>query len=308
MITDTEIPTLTSLIAFAATARLGSMTAAARELGITQPLVSQRIRALEDSVGGVLLDRTTKPVTLTLAGRRFYQQLRDSLDGVLGAVQRVQRDVKNTRTTISISAYFGFTYCWLMPRFSQLQQAFPDYLFEIRPTNNEDEIYASNADIRFHFCPEANRYKFEQLVIPETVFPLCSPALAAELNLKEGDCLKDISHFPLLHKDMGDPRWINWQTWADIMGIRSRDIQASFCYNNYPLVLEAAEAGEGLCLGWQGLVEPLIEKKKLLVLGPKISSPRRGYTLCSDYAHTLAVKHVIDWLLAEVAAMRLPSP
>lgn len=301
MIRDADLPTLSSLIAFESTVRLGSMTAAARDLGITQPLVSQRIRALEETLGGVLLDRTTKPITTTTAGRKFYLQIRESLENLLNAVQTAKRDVSSSRTTISISAYFGFTFCWLMPRFSKLQQAFPDYLFEIRPTNSESEIHSSNSDICFHFRQDANRYRFEKLVIPESVFPLCSPELASQLNLREGDYLKDISRLPLLHKDVNDPRWIDWQTWADIMGIRSTGLQANFCYNNYPLVLEAAVAGKGLCLGWQGLVEPLIEEEKLLVLGPRISAPHRGYTLCSDYAQTLAVKRVIDWLLVEVS-------
>jgi len=302
---DADIPTLTCLIAFETSVRLGSMTAAAKELGVTQPLVSQRVRALEDAVGGVLIDRSTKPIVPTPAGRKFYMQMRDSLNGVLNAIQVAKRDVKSSKTTISISAYFGFTFYWLMPRLSKLQQEFPDYQFEIKPTNIENEIYSSNSDIRFHFFSDIGKYRYEKLVIPQTVFPLCSPALADELNLKEGDLLSDIEHLPLLHKDFDDPRWINWQAWADILGIKSSGINKNFCYNNYPLLLEATVAGKGLCLGWQGLVEPLVEDKKLIVLGPRISSPTRGYTICSDYAQTLAVKRVIDWFLEEIAAMNI---
>ena len=57
-----ESPTLHSLIAFDATVKHGSMTLAAEELGISQPLVSQRIRALEEVLGGVLINRENKPM------------------------------------------------------------------------------------------------------------------------------------------------------------------------------------------------------------------------------------------------------
>jgi DNA-binding transcriptional LysR family regulator len=46
------VPAMKALLAFEAVVRLGSMTAAAKEIGTTQPAISQQIRSLEESVGG----------------------------------------------------------------------------------------------------------------------------------------------------------------------------------------------------------------------------------------------------------------
>lgn len=62
-----EIPALKGLLAFEAVVRLGSMTSAAKELGTTQPAVSQQIRALEELVGGNLLDRSGTKLETTAA-------------------------------------------------------------------------------------------------------------------------------------------------------------------------------------------------------------------------------------------------
>ena len=57
----------------------GSITAAARELGLTRPTLSRRLAALEDAVGLALLHRTTRAVTATPAGRRLVERARPHL-------------------------------------------------------------------------------------------------------------------------------------------------------------------------------------------------------------------------------------
>ncbi len=75
------------LEAFAATARTGTFTAAARELGVGQPAVSQAVRRLEDRLGVVLFDRTGRSVTPTGAAAALLPQAQAALDAH-GAVQR----------------------------------------------------------------------------------------------------------------------------------------------------------------------------------------------------------------------------
>jgi DNA-binding transcriptional LysR family regulator len=59
------------LLAFVGVARTGSMTAAAAELGISQPGVSRQIQRLEEEIGVPLFDRGSRTLRLTPAGERF---------------------------------------------------------------------------------------------------------------------------------------------------------------------------------------------------------------------------------------------
>ena len=89
--------TLQALRAFECVARLGSVTAAARELHLTQPAVSMQLRQLEDRVGLPLTKRVGRHVQLTDAGeevarhaRRIVQQLREAEES-LSAMQGLRR-------------------------------------------------------------------------------------------------------------------------------------------------------------------------------------------------------------------------
>ncbi len=300
MMKESELPTLSALQAFEASVRNQSMTAAAEELGITQPLVSQRIRSLEEVLGGVLIDRSVKPLAPTTAGLKYYHELQGPLEAIRHATVKAKSALQESRTKITISVYFGFAFHWLMPRMERLQAAFPDYLFEITPTNSLKEVLASQADIVFHFSSPNGKYSFEKLLIPEEVYPVCSPEFAQKFDLKAGDYLENLYNLPLLHKDKSDDRWFNWQNWAAKLGLNPPNTPVTFCYNNYPLMVEAAVQGKGVCLGWEGLVNSFIDEGKLIALGPRIKSTSRGYLICSNYDSTFAVGNVINWLLAEV--------
>lgn len=300
MLKESELPTLNGLLSFEATVRNRSMTLAAEELGITQPLVSQRIRALEDIVGGILIDRSKKPVSPTAEGIKYYNELRGSTSSILRATDNIRDDFKETKTKISIHAYFGFAFHWLMPRLQRLQQAFPDYLFEIQPTNSLSDLTTAHADILFHFASHIGKYQFEKMLIPEVVFPVCSPEFAKKHGLKSGQLLSDLRNLPLLHKDVDDSRWLNWQRWAEALDVKPSSSPISFRYNNYPLIVEAAIGGHGLCLGWEGLINPFIQDGKLIALGPQIKSDKRGYQICSDYRANYAIGNVIKWFINEV--------
>lgn len=65
---------LRSLEVFVATAQSGNMTVAAHQLGLTQSSVSQTLSSLEHNLKVTLLDRSVRPVELTVAGRYFYDQ------------------------------------------------------------------------------------------------------------------------------------------------------------------------------------------------------------------------------------------
>jgi molybdenum-dependent DNA-binding transcriptional regulator ModE len=65
---------LNAMQTFVRVAELGSLSAAARDMGLTQPAVSQQIAGLEQQLRAQLLFRSTRAVTLTDAGAGYYRQ------------------------------------------------------------------------------------------------------------------------------------------------------------------------------------------------------------------------------------------
>lgn len=295
---EQDLPPLKSLVAFEATVRLGSMTAAAAELGTTQPAISQRIRTLEESFGCVLFERNGKLLRPTYEGQQIYSGLASPVSEIKAAVKRMRRHFNKQKPTISIAANFGFCYFWLMPKLPALQGQFPQIQFKIRPVNLDDDPMLQDADIAIQFGSLDGDFRFEKLLIPETVFPVCSPALAEKLGLVQGSVITSIEGLPLLHKDNDDSRWLDWNHWCQQAKITPPEEAPVFCFNNYPLLLTAAQDGEGVALGWAGLIEDQIKCGKLIALGPSIHRPHRGYIVRSNYHETFLVRDILQWLIS----------
>lgn len=80
------------LEAFLAVAEHGSFRAAAAELGISQSALSRRIQKLEDALGVMLLERTTRSVKLTLAARGFRDRASAMVEEAREALQAIGDD------------------------------------------------------------------------------------------------------------------------------------------------------------------------------------------------------------------------
>src|SRR6202795_4646758 len=83
---------LADLTAFVAVADRLSFRAAASQLGVTPSALSHSMRQLEDRLGVRLLNRTTRSVSVTDAGRRLLDRLRPAIDQIAGALENLDEE------------------------------------------------------------------------------------------------------------------------------------------------------------------------------------------------------------------------
>src|SRR4051812_50131524 len=90
---------LKPLAVFAEVVEAGSMSAAARRLGMSPSAVSQIVRALEQQGGGTLLHRSTRKLALTEAGERYYPHCKRMVAAARAAAEALQlaRDAPSGR-------------------------------------------------------------------------------------------------------------------------------------------------------------------------------------------------------------------
>ncbi|WP_281504837.1 LysR substrate-binding domain-containing protein [Chromohalobacter canadensis] len=288
-----------SLIAFDATARLGSMTAAAEEERTTQPTISQRIRTLEENIGLPLFDRQGSRLTLTFQGDRFYREVAPHLKEIRKAFEQIVHDGKRPSPSIVIAAGSGFTHLWLLPRLPALKQAFPDLSFKLMPIDRADDPELQAADIAIRFGPHVPQDE-GRLLASEAVFPVCSPSYAHEHNLSETFTEASLSDTLLLHQDIKDPRWLDWTQWLQCAGLSLTTQDDVFLYHNYALLLNATLAGQGIALGWSILVEDYLTTGQLISLEPRVKRENYGYWLSVKHHRSALIKPVSDWLIGAV--------
>ena len=122
---------LTALRAVAAVADQGSVTAAARRLGVTQPALTYQLRRLEAELGGPLFERSRRGMTPTPAGPRLLRAARAVLEEIEHGARDIERIVSGQEGVLRISSECFTTYHWLPEVLTTFRDRFPDVKIEV---------------------------------------------------------------------------------------------------------------------------------------------------------------------------------
>ncbi|MFM0019652.1 choline sulfate utilization transcriptional regulator [Paraburkholderia azotifigens] len=294
-----RLPPMQTLSAFESAARLASFTAAARELGSTQPAVSQRIVQLEEYLGAPLFERGHRGVTLTPEGALLYEAVRSGLD----TIREATSDIRARRATgaLTILTDAGFATYWLMPRLARLKASMPGVNVKIVTSQLGYDPHRDHADIAIAFGDGHWPPCTSTRLFAEAVTPVCSPAfrdLHASVSVAA-----DLAALPLLHVQPTDPeRWLAWNTWFAAQGLQAPEDSQGMMFNSYSLVVQAALMGQGVALGWTPLTDELIASGLLVRLLDTPVTTERGYYLVCPPARPApaAVPLFRRWLFNEL--------
>jgi putative choline sulfate-utilization transcription factor len=293
-----RLPPMQALLMFESAARLASFTAAARELGSTQPAVSQRVVQLEETLGAPLFERGHRGVSLTADGRRLFDAVHEGLGQIRAATQEIR--ARHTQRTLTLSTDFGFATYWLMPRLPQFKALMPDVDVKIITSQYLPGAIGQHADVVIVFGDTQGDWGSRQAVklFAERVTPVCSPALTAARARPHQPA--DLLELPLLHLEPTQPeRWLSWSAWFQAHGLAAPPTHGGFTFNSYALVAHAAVMGQGVALGWSPLIDELVATGQLVALCEAPLVTDRGYMLLTPREPAAAVRAFRDWLLDE---------
>lgn len=278
--------------------RKGSLSAAAEALGLTQPAVSYQIRLLEQRFGQPLLHRLHRGVRYTDEGRRLLAIAERTVSEV-DALQRSVRAARR-RPTVRLATDYAFSSLWLIPRMHAFRQSHPEIDLQIVATQRLGHHWREDADLAVAFGSGSEFGADARLLMPERVVPVCTPILAH--SLKDGPGLP-IRQCPLIHLEAEHVSpWLDWPAYLSRLqqGESLQDSPGDLRFNTYALVVQAAMAGQGVALGWLGVVDQLLEANLLVVAGEVMAVQGRGYWLVPG-SSSEAVNLLATWLIDEAA-------
>ena len=142
---------LNAMKTFMRVAELGSLSAAARDLGLTQPAVSQQITGLEQQLGVQLLFRSTRSVTLTDAGGGYYRQIKPILAAVSEAEEALHGMQLRLQGPLRIHAPTGFGQQHLTPLAIAFQQQHPELNIELLLDDRRADVIGEGIDVAIRF-------------------------------------------------------------------------------------------------------------------------------------------------------------
>ena len=281
-----SIPPLSSLRAFEAAARHGSLSAAARELNVTHPAIAQQVRRLEEWFGIKLLERAGRGVAPTPVGARLAAGLGDGFTAIARAVEDIGTDAETRPLRITLTPSFAVS--WFMPRIGAFRAAHPDIELMVNPTSDVIDLIADDYDLAFRFGRgHWPGLKTERIVATDI-------ALIAAASLIEKYAINapsDLADVPWV-QELGREEAAAWLAAHGSPGMEVRNLL------NVPgsLAIDAIRRGDGVGLTARSNVQPEIDAGHLVTLFDDDVDPEVGYyAVYRPPPHRGPLKHFLRW-------------
>lgn len=136
----------------------GSFSVAARKLNITKSAVSKRITQLEDELGIRLLNRTTRKISLTEAGQRYYDYVVQSLSLAQQGIDAVSELQGTPRGKLKITTPMTFGVLHVSPLIAEFLSLYPEIEIDLQLEDRMVDLVEEGFDlgIRIGHLPESN--------------------------------------------------------------------------------------------------------------------------------------------------------
>jgi LysR family glycine cleavage system transcriptional activator len=285
------LPSLTGLRAFEAAARHMSFTRAAAELNVTQTAISHQIKRLEEQLGIPLFVRGNRALALTRAAQDYLPQVRSAFEDLRHATARLQRPENDGVLTVSTTASLATK--WLVSRVAAFQDANPGVEIRITTSAHLVDFRREEVDLAVRFGRGVWPGLRADWLMAEDLFPVCSPALAAEVRRPE-----DLAEQTLLHTTVSREDWQLWLTAAGLpLSIAAR---RGLMFDQGFMAVQAAVDGLGVALGRTHLVEADVAAGRLVAPFEIVLPQDAGYYVVAPEAaaRTARIARFRDWLIA----------
>ncbi|MFH7586869.1 LysR substrate-binding domain-containing protein [Oceanimonas smirnovii] len=282
---------------FAVAARHGSYSAAADELCVTQAAVSQQIRNLESSLGCRLFVRKGAGMVLTYEGRTL---LPFAEQGLATLEQGLNQLLSPAAGPLQLSVLPSFAARWLMPRLWRFTELHPHLELRLQPSQQLADFAAGEADLAIRYGEGNYTGLHSDWLMSDTAFPVCAPALAAQLQRVE-----DLIRLPLVAgPEYAGVSWANWLALSGNEHILPHCRQLTVGDGN--LGLEMVLAGQGVALSRSVLVADLLREGRLCRPFSTELTPQHRYYLVwrPDSSRLNDIALVRDWLKQEALKSR----
>jgi DNA-binding transcriptional LysR family regulator len=263
---------LNDIAMFARVVEAGSFTAAARLLGMPKTTVSRRVAALEREVGVRLLQRTTRSLNMTDAGRLYYEHSSRALRTLEEANLQLAEARTEPSGTIRISAPVGFGGHFLTGMVFDFLAAHPKTKVELRLTDDKLNLVENGIDLAFRTGILQDSTLIARKLGATHRILCASPAYLARRGIPA--TLADLARH---HCVIAGPSTVNAQWVLDgPHGQETVAVSGRFAANEMQAVIAAAIAGYGIAQLPHGIVDAPIKDGRLRRVLDGYTTPAGG--------------------------------
>jgi DNA-binding transcriptional LysR family regulator len=280
---------------FVAVAETGSFTRAAQRLGLSIAQVSRQVSTLEQRLSSELLHRTTRKVSVTEAGRLYYQHCRPLLDG-LDEAERALTSLQGQATgLIRMTAPITYSEQHITPLLSEFLLQHPAVRIDLQLTNQKLDLIEGGFDLAIRLGRLEDSTMIARRLSSRTLYLCASPAYLRQHG--EPRTLADLQQHNCLLGTMD-----SWRFREDSKD-RNVRVSGSLRANSGYAIMDAALKGIGLVQLPDYYVEQWLKSGDLVTLLEEFQPEDEGiWALYPHSRHLLPkIRLLVDFLYAKLA-------
>lgn len=269
---------LNDLLAFMTVAREGSFTRAAAQLGVTQSAISQTVSGLEARLNIRLITRTTRSLSLTVAGERLVQAIGPRFDEIESELDALTELRDKPAGTVRISCGDSVLKTIMLPKLMPVLDAYPDIKLEFNINYGLTDIVADRFDAGVRFSETLDKDMIAVRIGPDVRMAV----VAAPSYFKKNPIPKS-PHDLINHRCIN----IRFPTYGgvDVWEFERRGqklkirVDGQLIFNTTPHITDAALGGTGIAYLPEAEFAPHIEEGRLTRVLEQWCPPFSGYHL-----------------------------
>jgi len=283
-----NIPSLTALRAFAATAELRSFSQAARVLNVTHAAVAQQVRGLEEQLGRPLVQREGRGVSLTADGEQLAEAVGEGFGAFQRGLEALRAGEADRPVRVTLTASFAAQ--WLMPRLKDFWHQHPDIGLSLHPDSKVVDLHRERMDLAIRYGSgvwpgvEATYLTSARLVIAG------APSLIGD-------------HNPTV-QEMAEMDWILALNWAEQdaylrqLGLEPSTLSSTEV-SGEELAVAAARQGLGLVVESVALIESDVDEGRLRIVHESREKLPAYFVVVLPGPKRAAARAFLKWLKSQ---------
>ncbi len=254
---------LIDIKAFLVSARMGGLSAAAREINTTPSVITKRVNRLEAEVGAKLFNRSTRSLTLTPEGERLRPQLQVLVAELEETLANSRKSGRELRGAVRLRAPTTVGSLYVSKSIARFQTLHPDVTVDFMLMDRQVNPLEEGLDISLGASPQSFAGVDETPLCPYPRVLVATPDYLANSGLLENPT--DIAKHECLAYVPAGSSW----TFTGTGGAITVDIRARYTVNDSRILLDAAHEGLGLTVLPEFLARAGLKDGSLRLLLPK---------------------------------------
>jgi DNA-binding transcriptional LysR family regulator len=289
---------------FSTLAASGSLSAAARELGLTPAAVSKRLSQMEERAGVPLVNRTTRRMMLTPEGEVYLEHARRILDEIDELGELLGGSQRSPTGLLRVNATLGFGRSHIGPVISRFVAQYPQVSVQLQLSVAPPPISDDTFDVCVRFGEPPDSRVIARRLAPNRRLLCAAPAYVARRGLPATP--RDLANHNCIGIRQGDEPYGVWRLSNPRGAARQTEvvrINGNLTTNDGEIAVKWALDGHGILMRAEWDVKEYLADGRLVAILPGYDTP--GADIYAVYAqrHQLSarIRAFVDFLAVELA-------